>query len=194
MIVAVAGPVVAAVFFWHQNNFETPMPKAVLDAVTTNPLVFPVFIVLAVASFAVQYFFGSPERRSEIRFRAPILIFISPVVVLILSALAWWQSGSSFTTIVSEVAQKPYVLGSVTGLTFLSLILAFVVSTREEQKRCLRVLVTLTSVFLMFGGPTYLIYGLQNVMPYSYAALIGLASFLIGIAVFLRFVVKGTEA
>jgi hypothetical protein len=46
----------------------------------------------------------------------------------------------------------------------------------------------------MFGGPTYLIYGLQAVeVPYSYATLIGLASFVTGIILFLRLVTKETK-
>lgn len=195
LIVASAVPVVAIVIFWYQNSFEMPMPKAVLDSVTVNPLVFSVFIVLIAVSFAVQYFFGSPTtRKHEIRLRTSVLIFIGPVVVLIISVLAWWQSDSSLIAVLSEVAQKPFVLGSLVGLTVGSLILAFVMSAKEEQKQCFKALVTLASVFLIFGGPTYLMYGLQTVkVPYSFAALIGLVSFLAGIAIFLRFVVKGTK-
>jgi hypothetical protein len=65
---------------------------------------------------------------------------------------------------------------------------------REDQKRWFKVLATLTAVFLIFGGPTYLIYGLRAVdLPPSYATLIGLASFVVGIIIFLRFVAKGTK-
>lgn len=195
LILAVAVPVIAVVFSWYQNSFEVPMSKAVRDSILDNPLVFSVFVGLAVASFAVQYFLGSPVRRKhEIRRWTPILIFVGPVVVVLISVLAWWQSDASLIAVFSEVAQKPFMLGSVAGLTVGSLILAFAMSAREEQKRCFKALVTLASVFLMFGGPTYLIYTLQAVeVPYSYAALIGLASFVIGIVVFLRFVPKKTE-
>jgi len=171
------------------------MPIAVRDSILTSPLVFSVFIGLAVASFAVQYFLGSPaKRKNEIRRRTPILIFIGPVVILIISVLAWWRSDASFIIVLSEVAQKPFMLGSVAGLTGGSLILGFAMSTREEQKQCFKVLITLASVFLMFGGPTYLFYGLEAVkVPYLYAALLGLASFVIGIVIFLRFVIKETK-
>ena len=195
LILAVAVPGIAVVFSWYQNNFEMPMPKAVRDSILTSPLVFSVFIGLTVASFAVQYFLGSPVRRKhEIRLRTPVLIFIGPVVVLIISVLAWWQSDASLIAILSEVAQKPFMLGSVAGLTVGSLVLAFAMSAREEQKRCFKALITLASVFLMFGGPTYLIYGLQAVkVPYLYTVLIGLASFVTGIVIFLRFVIKETK-
>ena len=195
LILAVAVPIVAIVLVWYQNNFETPMPKAVRDSILTSPLVFSVFIGLTVASFAVQYFLGSSARRKhEIRLRTPVLIFIGPVVVLIISVLAWWQSDASLVAVLSEVAQKPFMLGSVAGLTVGSLILAFAMSAREEQKRCFKALVTLASVFLMFGGPTYLIYALQAVeVPYSFAVLIGLVSFIAGIVIFLRFVIKETK-
>lgn len=188
-------PIVATVLVWLQDNFETPMSEAVRDSILTSPLIFSVFIGLAVASFAVQYFLGSPARRKhEIRRRAPVLVFIGPIVVLIISVLAWWQGDTSLTAVISEVAQKPFMLGSVASLTVGSLILAFAMSVREEQKRCFKVLVTLASVFLMFGGPTYLIYGLQALnVPYLYATPIGLASFVTGIVIFLRFVIKETK-
>ena len=188
-------PIVATVLVWFQNNFETPMSAAVRDSILTSPLIYSVFIGLIAASFAVQYFLGSPTRRkNEIRRRAPVLVFIGPIVVLIISMLAWWRSDTSLTAVLSEVAQKSFMLGSVAGLTVGSLILAFALSAREEQERCFKVLVTLASVFLMFGGPTYLIYGLQAVeVPYLYATLIGLASFVTGIVIFLRFVIKETK-
>jgi len=192
LIIGGVVPIVAIVLVWFQDNFEMPMSAAVRDSILTSPLIFSVFIGLIVASFAVQYFLGSLARRKhEIRRRAPVLIFIGPIVVLIVSILAWWKSDTSLTAVLSEVAQKPFVLGSVAGLTLGSLILAFAMSAREEQKRCFKVLVMLASVFLMFGGPTYLIYGLQAVnVQYLYATLIGLASFVTGIIIFLRFVIK----
>lgn len=195
LITAAAVPIVAVVLVWSQNNLEMPMPTAVRDSILTSPFVFSIFILLAVASFAVQYFFGSSAtRRPDIRRRTPILIFIGPIVVLIISVLAWWPGDTSFTTVLSEIATKPVVLGSLAGLTVGSLFLAFAISAREEQKRCFRVLVTLASVFLMFGGPTYLLYGLQAIkVPYSYAMLAGLASFVAGIIIFLRFVTKETK-
>jgi uncharacterized membrane protein YidH (DUF202 family) len=196
LIVAAAVPIFAVVFAWSHNNFEMPMPRTVRDSVLTNPLVFSVFIGLVAISFAVQFFSDSPERRKEsIRPRTPILLFIGPIVVLMVSVLAWWQSGSSFARVVSEVAQKPFMLGTITGLTAGSLALAFLMSKREEQKRCFKILLTLTSVFLIFGGPSYLIYGLQAVkLPYHYAALIGLFSFIAGIIIFLRYVPKEPES
>lgn len=195
LIIAAAVPIFALVFSWSQNNFEMPMPEAVKDSILTSPLVFSVFIGLIVVSFAVQYVLGSPVRRkNQIKRRTPILIFVGPVVALVLSLLVWWQSGASLTDVFSEVAQELYMLGSIAGLTAGSLILAFAMSTRKEQKRGFKVLITLASVFLMFGGPTYFIYGLQAVkIPYSYTVFIGLVSFIIGVIIFLRFVAKETK-
>ncbi|UCH70252.1 MAG: hypothetical protein JSV29_08525, partial [Candidatus Bathyarchaeota archaeon] len=192
LIAAVAFPVVAVVLIWSQDNFEMPMSVAVRNSILESPLVFSFFVGLAVASFAVQYFLGSPERRKrEIRLRTPALIFLGPTVVLIISVLAWWQSSATLVAVLSEVVQKPFVLGSIASLTAGSLILAFAVSTREEQRRVSTVLVTLASVLLMFGGPTYLIYALQTVkVPYSFAMLAGLASCIAGIVIFLRFASK----
>jgi len=61
----------------------------------------------------------------------------------------------------------------------------------SSRARSFKVLITLASVFLMFGGPTYLIYVLNAMeVPYSYATLTGLVSFVAGIVIFLRFVSK----
>ncbi len=195
LIIAAAVPVVALVFSWSQNNFEMPMPEVVKDSILTNPLVFSVFIGLIVVSFAVQYFLDSPARRkNQIKRRTPILIFTGPIVSLAVSLLAWWQSGASLIDVFSEVAQEPYVLGSIAGLTAGSLILAFAMSTRKEQKRGFKVLITLASVFLMFGGPTYFMYGLQAAkIPYSYTVVVGLVSFIVGLIIFLRFVAQETK-
>lgn len=85
------------------------------------------------------------------------------------------------------------MLVSVFGLTIGGLVLAFFMSTRELQKRFLKVFITVVSVFLMFGGPSYLLYGLQAIkVPYHIAALTGLASVIVGIFLFLRFVPKET--
>lgn len=194
LIIATAVPVLTVVFFWYQNNFEMPLSETVLDTAMTSPWVFSALIGLIGASFAAQYFLGSPTRRkTDIRRRTPVLIFIGPVIVAFISVLAWWQSDASWIAAFSKVAQKPFMLGSVAGLTVGSLLLAFVTSAREEQKRCLKILVTLVSVFLMFGGP-YLIYAFQAVeVPYSFATLAGLVSLIAGIIMFLRFVVKGIE-
>lgn len=63
----------------------------------------------------------------------------------------------------------------------------------STRARCFKVLITLASVLLMFGGPTYLIYVLNAVeVPYSLAAFAGLVSFVAGIVIFLRFVSKET--
>lgn len=194
LIAATAVPIVAALFLWYKSKFETPMPKAVLDAATANPWVFSAFALLIAGSFAIQYFLSpSTTRKSEVRTRTPILIFISPIVILVISMLAWWRSGESFVSVVYIVAQKPMMLGSVLGLTIGSLILAFFMSPKELQKRFLKVFITLGSVFLMFGGPSYLLYGLQVVkVPYRIAVLTGLVSLVAGIILFLRFVPKET--
>jgi len=194
LVLAAAVPVGALIFSWSQSGFEKPMPKSVLESATANPWVFSVFVGLIVLSFIIQYVLGPPTtRKGDVRARTPILVFVGPIVILVISTLAWWQSGDSFVGVVYMVAQRPLMLGSVFGLTIGSLFLAFFMSTRELQKRFLRVSVTLVSVFLIFGGPSYLLYGLQVVkVPYHIAALSGLASIVAGIILFLRFVPKET--
>jgi hypothetical protein len=114
---------------------------------------------------------------------------------LAVSLLAWWRSEASFFSIVYKVAQKPLMLASVFGLTIGGLLLAFFMSTKDLRKRLLRVLTTLVSAFLMFGGPSYFIYGLQTAkVPYPIAASAGLVSLIAGVILFLRFVSKETES
>lgn len=196
LIAAIAVPIVATLFIWYKSQFETPMPKAVLDAATSEPWVFSIFILLIAGSFATQYFFSSPTtRKYEVRTRTPILILIGPMVILAVSLLAWWRSEASFFSIVYMVAQKPLLLASVVGLTIGGLLLAFFMSTKDLQKRFLKVLTTLVSVFFMVLGPSYFIYGLQTAkMPYHIAVSAGLISLIVGIILFSKFVSKETES
>jgi len=55
------------------------------------------------------------------------------------------------------------------------------------QKAWIRSVLTVFSVLLVIGGPTFLIYLLQRFgVPYPLLTLIGLASFVIGILFFMR--------
>jgi len=55
----------------------------------------------------------------------------------------------------------------------------------DGRRRIFKVLLILLSAFLMFGGPTYLLFVLQKFdIYYPVLLLIGLASFIVGVILF----------
>jgi len=63
--------------------------------------------------------------------------------------------------------------------------MAFLQSLKKGQKSFVKVLLMLFSVFLIFGGPTYLLYILDRLeIPRLLNILIGLAAFTVGIILF----------
>jgi len=195
LVLAVLVPVAAILYFWSQTGFAVPMTVTVLDEVTANVAVSAAFLGLVALSFAVQYYYGpSKTRRSDVRARTPILVLLGLGVGLIALVLRWWINSSSTRDIVSYIAHKPLVSGSAAALVIGGLVVAFVLSPREEQRRVLRGALFFIAAFLTFGGPTYLIYGLQNVgVPYSVLVLGGLIAFVLGVLLLLRLIRKQTK-
>ena len=69
--------------------------------------------------------------------------------------------------------------------------MAFLRSLKEGQKNFAKALLMLFSVFLIFGGPTYLLYILNQLeIPRLLILLIGLAAFTVGIILF-AYLLKG---
>jgi hypothetical protein len=61
--------------------------------------------------------------------------------------------------------------------------------TKGREKRSLRVFLMLLAAFLVFVGPTYLIYVLQRVITlYPLVILLGIASFIVGLLLFTRLI------
>jgi len=189
LIASVAVPVIVTVFFWYQAGFETPMPKEVFDTVTGHPLVFPVFVGLVAASSLIRFYsFPVETRNRETIRRTPILIFMGVGVAVVTAALLWWQDpGVSARTMISEIVNKPFIIGSVVGLAVGGVSLIFLLSPKEDQTRSVRVALTMLAAFLVFGGPTYLLYVLQRTdAPYYLIAPLGLASFVAGVIILAR--------
>ncbi|NIW15135.1 MAG: hypothetical protein GWN31_14655, partial [Candidatus Thorarchaeota archaeon] len=73
------------------------------------------------------------------------------------------------------------------GLTLAGIVMMFFSSSKETQKKSVKAGLTVVAAFLVFGGPTYLVYALQRVdVPYPFLALLGLASFTVGLFLFMR--------
>ena len=53
--------------------------------------------------------------------------------------------------------------------------------------RSVRVTIMILAAFLIFGGPTYLLYALRNSMPYTALTSLGLISFIVGLIIFMLF-------
>ena len=63
--------------------------------------------------------------------------------------------------------------------------MAFLRSLKKGQKRFAKALLRLFAVFLIFGGPTYLLYVLDNLkVPRLIILPVGLAAFIAGIILF----------
>ena len=61
------------------------------------------------------------------------------------------------------------------------------------MKKAVRALLTLVAAFLTFGGPTYLFYIVEELgVPHLLSLLIGLASFTVGVALFV-YLLKGEK-
>lgn len=191
LIAAVAVPIVFTLLFWYQAGFVTPMPREVFDRVTENPIIFPAFIGLAAASFWVQYrSFPLERRKREMMRKIPLLIFMGVGVVAVAAVLVWWQDPTvSARTIFSVVVHRPFVTGSVAGLILGAIVLIFLISSKEEQRRSIKAALTLIAAFLVFGGPTYLLFFLQTLnLPYLLLVLVGLFSFVVGVILFTRLI------
>jgi len=183
LILAVAVLAVATVFYWYQGGWEN------IDQLTNNYWVFAVFLGLTAISFFVQHRFGVPERKKrEIRRRVPILFAFGVGVAIYAAVLFWLKNPSaSQRSIISSVGRTPVVLGSALGLILGGAALGFVLLPKGDQKRVKNVFLTVLAAFLMFGGPTYLLYIAQPLpIPYSLLVLLGLAAFVVGVFLFLR--------
>ena len=191
LVAAVAVPAIATLFFWYQTGFERPMPKWVFDRVASDPLIFSASVGLVVASFFIQYYTLPPVRRKqEMMRKTPLLIFMGMAVAAVASALLWWQEPTiRVRTIISEITHKPFILGSILGLTLSGIGLIFLLSSKEKQRRCFKAVLTLSAAFLVFGGPTYLMFMLEKLkVPYPLLVLVGLSSFTAGVILFTRLI------
>jgi len=183
LVSAVVVLAVATVFYWHQSGWEH------IDKLIRNYVVFAAFLGLVAVSFLVQYRFGAPEKRKrEIRRRVPILFVFGVGVIIFAAALFWLKNPSaSQSSILSSIFHTRVVLGSALGLILGGAVLGFVLLPKGDQKRVRNVFLIVLAAFLMFGGPTYLVYAVRPLpLPYSLLVLLGLASFAVGVILFLR--------
>ena len=191
LILAVVVLAAATVFFWYQGGSES------IDRLMNNYAAFALFLGLIAISFFVQYRFGVLERRKrEVRRRVPILLVLGGGVVVFAAVLLWLQNPSaSPRSILSSIFHTPVVLGSALGLILGGAVLGFFLLPKRDQKRIMNVFLIVLAAFLMFGGPTYLLYGgVQWLpLPYSLLVLLGLACFVVGIFLFLRLLGKESE-
>lgn len=134
------------------------------------------------------------SRKFRLRVLPPILIVVGISVTVISSIILWRQDpAASPRTIISRLVDRPYIPGATVSLTLVGIAIAFFLSSKETQKRSVKAGLTLLAAFLVFVGPTYLLYALQQVaVPYSLLALLGLASFIVGLFLFMR-LMKGKE-
>jgi len=65
----------------------------------------------------------------------------------------------------------------------------FFLPSKETREKCVKAVLMVLAAFLVFGGPTYLLYVLQRVaVPHSLLTLLGLASIVVGLFLFTRLI------
>jgi len=134
------------------------------------------------------------SKRFKHRVLPPILIVIGIGVAVVSSVVLWRQDpAASARTIVSRLVDRIYLVGVSVGLTVLGIVMVFFFLSRETRKKSVNAGLMVLAAFLVFGGPTYLLYALQGVaVPYPFVAVFGLACFVVGLFLFLR-LLKGKE-
>lgn len=130
----------------------------------------------------------------------PIFILIGLTITAASAIILWRQDPTAPPRkIIFSLMSRPYILGATVALTLLGITIAFFLSSKETQKKFVGAVLMVLAPFLVFIGPTYLIYVLQRVLqrmavpvPYYLLVFLGLASLVAGLFLFAR-LLKGKE-
>jgi len=120
----------------------------------------------------------------------PILIIAGISIAIIASIIEWQQNpAASPRTIILNLIDPPYIIGAAVGLTVIGIVAAFFQLSKETKRRSLRAFLMVLAAFLVFGGPTYMMYALQGVVSsYPLVVFLGIASFIVGLVLFTRLI------
>jgi len=121
----------------------------------------------------------------------PFILIIAGISIAIIASIIVWQQNpaASPRTIILNLIDPPYIIGVAVGLTVIGIAAAFFQLSKEIKRRSFRAFLMVLAAFLVFGGPTYLMYALQGVVsPYPLVVLIGIASFIVGLVLFTRLI------
>jgi uncharacterized membrane protein YagU involved in acid resistance len=121
----------------------------------------------------------------------PFILIIAGISIAIIASIIVWQQNpaASPRTIILNFIDPPYIIGAAVGLTVIGIAAAFFQLSKETKRRSFRAFLMVLAAFLVFGGPTYLMYALREVVsPYSFVVLIGIASFIVGLVLFTRLI------
>jgi len=132
---------------------------------------------------------GTPKKSGR-HIMPPILIITGISIVIIASIIIWQQNPTaSPRTKISNLINPPYIIGAAVGLTAMGIIAMFIRQSKETKRTSFRAFLMLLAAFLVFGGPTYLIYVLQQVIAvYPLVLFLGIASFIAGLLLFARLI------
>ena len=134
------------------------------------------------------------ERRTPKKFRrrmAPPILIIAGIGISIIASIIVWQQNpaASPRTIILYLIDPPYIIGAAVGLTVIGIVAVFFLSSKETKRRSFRASLMLLAAFLVFVGPTYLMYAIQGVIAsYPLVLLLGIASFIVGLLLFTRLI------
>jgi polyferredoxin len=132
----------------------------------------------------------STPKKSRRHIMPPVLIITGIGIAIIASIITLQQNpAASPRTIISNLINPPYIIGAAVGLTAIGIIAMFIRQSKETKRTSFRAFLMLLAAFLVFGGPTYLIYVLQQVITlYPFVLLLGIASLMAGLLLFARLI------
>jgi FtsH-binding integral membrane protein len=132
----------------------------------------------------------STSKKSRRHIMPPVLIITGIGIAIIASIITLQQNpAASPRTIISNLINPPYIIGAAVGLTAIGIIAMFIRQSKETKRTSFRAFLMLLAAFLVFGGPTYLVYVLQQVITlYPFVLLLGIASLMAGLLLFARLI------
>ena len=132
---------------------------------------------------------GTPKK-SRRHIMPPILIITGIGIAIIASIITWQQNpAASPRTIILNLIDPPYIIGVAVGLMVIGIVALSFQSSKEIKRRSFRAFLMLLAAFLVFVGPSYLMYAFQEVIAfYPLVVLLGIASFIVGLLLFTRLI------
>jgi len=131
------------------------------------------------------------SKKSRLRVLPPLLSVAGIGIAVVSLVILWRQdpSASPRTIISSLIEDRPYIPGVSAGLTLGGIVMAFFLSSKETQKRCVKAGLTVFAAFLVFVAPTYLLYALKGLaVSYSLLVSLVLALFVVGLFLLMRLI------
>jgi hypothetical protein len=185
LIAAIVIPTIITIFYWSQAGFEG---KKLFDRIASDRIIFSSLIGFGGLSLVVQYFLLPKEKRKrEIIRKTPILIIMGIGVAVVMLILVWLRNPNTHVkSMISDILHKHLVVAASVGFILEGIIIAFLLSLNNEQKKFMKALLLPLAAIFTFGGPTYMLYVLRKfrLPTFPFLLLLGFVFFVSGIILF----------